>query len=109
MDVAPLQPGSQVLCPHCRGWHPVFLGHTEGTPYSQAMMYWVCRGGRYYAGQRGHTSRHPTRERPTPQAARHSADATPVERDPARSVAARAEPERAETVVFKPEPAPRRR
>ena len=57
-----LQIGSLVLCPHCRGWHPVTLGHTEGTPYTLAMMYFVCRGGWYYAGQLGLVSRHLTRE-----------------------------------------------
>src|SRR5687768_6530375 len=29
----------------------------EATPYTQAMLYWVCRGARHYAGQRGQTSR----------------------------------------------------
>lgn len=56
-----LEPGSLVRCPHCRHWHPVFIGHDSGTPYTQAMLYFVCRNGRYYAGQIGHTSRHPTR------------------------------------------------
>ena len=56
-----LQPGSLVLCPHCGRWHPVSLGHTTGTPYTQAMLYFMCRGGRYYAGQLGQTSRHRTR------------------------------------------------
>jgi len=60
-DGPPLQRGSHILCPHCRAWHPVVIGHLEGIPYTQAMMYWVCRGGRYYAGQRSQMSRHPTR------------------------------------------------
>ena len=56
-----LQIGSLVLCPHCRRWHPVTTGHTEGTPYTQAMLYFFCRGGRYYAGQLGQSSRHPVK------------------------------------------------
>jgi hypothetical protein len=56
-----LQVGSHVLCPHCHRWHPVTLGHTEGTPYTQAMLYFVCRRRRYYAGQLGQPSRHRTR------------------------------------------------
>lgn len=58
-----LDVGSLVLCPHCRRWHPVILGHTEGTPYTQAMLYFVCREGRYYAGQLRQMSRHPMRMR----------------------------------------------
>ena len=56
-----LQIGSLVLCPHCRKWHPVVKGHTEGTEYTQRMLYFACRGGRYYAGQVGQESRHQTR------------------------------------------------
>jgi hypothetical protein len=56
-----LQTDSLVMCPHCRRWHPVILGHTEGTPYTQAILYFLCRGGRYYAGQLGQTSRHPAK------------------------------------------------
>ena len=60
-NTRPLQQHSLVLCPHCRRWHPVSLGHTTGTPYTVAMLYFMCRGGRYYAGQLGQTSRDPTR------------------------------------------------
>ena len=56
-----LKVGSEIQCLHCRRWHPVSLGHTEGTPYTLAMLYFVCRGGRYYAGQSERVSRHPTR------------------------------------------------
>lgn len=59
-SAAPLNVGSMVLCPHCRRSHPVMKGHSEGTPYTQAMLYFMCRGGRYYAGQLGQTSRHRT-------------------------------------------------
>ena len=50
-----LQIGSQIRCPHCRQWHPVITGHTEGTEYTVRMLYFVCRTGRYYAGQTGQT------------------------------------------------------
>ena len=43
---APLDLGSLLLCQHCRRSHPMVKGHTEGTPYTQAMLYFVCRGAR---------------------------------------------------------------
>ena len=55
------QLNSLLMRPHCRCWHPIVKGHTEGTPYTQAMLYFVCRGGGFYAGQLGHVSRHATR------------------------------------------------
>ena len=70
MDNPPrLQPGAEVRCPHCRRWHPVFVGHTEGTDYTLAMLYFMCRGARFYAGQIGHVSRHPTSPPIAPQGA----------------------------------------
>jgi hypothetical protein len=60
---APLDVDSLLHCPHGYRWHPVIQGHTEGTSYTQAMLYFVCPGGRYYAGQSGQTSRHSTRNR----------------------------------------------
>jgi hypothetical protein len=51
----------RIRCPHCRQWHAVFYGHTEGTDYTLQMLYFTCRGMRFYAGQAGQTSRHPTR------------------------------------------------
>jgi hypothetical protein len=59
-DQLPLQLDSRLLCPHCRRWHRVVKGHTEGTDYTLAMLYFPCRGGQYYAGQLGQTSRHPS-------------------------------------------------
>jgi hypothetical protein len=43
-----------------RRWHPVTMWHTEGTPYTQQMLYWKCAKGLYFAGTRGHISRHET-------------------------------------------------
>ncbi len=56
-----LDVGAEVRCSHCHRWHPVIAGHTEGTDYTVRMRYFVCRGLRYYAGQQGQASRHPTR------------------------------------------------
>jgi hypothetical protein len=56
-----LEADSLLRCPHCRRWHPVFIGHNSVTPYTQAMLYFTCRGGRYYAGQLGQASRHPVK------------------------------------------------
>jgi len=36
--------------------------HMEGTEYTRQMLYWECRGERYYAGQVGTASRHETRQ-----------------------------------------------
>ena len=55
-----LEPGDELRCPHCRRWHPVTTWHTEGTPYTQQMLYWKCAKGMYFAGTRGHISRHET-------------------------------------------------
>ena len=43
-----LEPGDEVRCPRCRGWHPVVALHTEGTPYTLDMLYWECSKGRYF-------------------------------------------------------------
>jgi hypothetical protein len=60
-DTNRLHPGSHIRCPHCRQWHSVYHGHTEGTDYTLQMLYFTCRGLRYYAGQDGYASRHPTK------------------------------------------------
>jgi hypothetical protein len=61
MKPKPLHPGDEVRCPHCRRWHPVIQKYREGTQYTMHMLMWNCRGGSYYAGQIGTTSRYPTR------------------------------------------------
>jgi hypothetical protein len=48
-----LQPGARIRCPHCRNWHPLFHGHADGTDYTRQMLYFICRGQRFYAGQAG--------------------------------------------------------
>jgi hypothetical protein len=46
----PIAAGDELLCPHCRRWHPLVKRHDELTPYTQAMLYFDCRGW-YYSGQ----------------------------------------------------------
>ena len=46
---------------HCRRWHPVVKWHSEGTAYTLQMLYFDCRGKRYYAGQEDLESRHETK------------------------------------------------
>jgi hypothetical protein len=33
-----LDEGDELLCAHCRRWHPVTGWHTQGTSYTQAML-----------------------------------------------------------------------
>jgi hypothetical protein len=61
MNEPALHVGDLVRCPHCRRWHPAIRWHTEGTPYTQRMLYIECKGLRYYAGQDGLPSRHEIR------------------------------------------------
>jgi hypothetical protein len=38
----PLKIGDLLRCPHCRRWHPLVKGHTEGTAYTLRMLYFDC-------------------------------------------------------------------
>jgi hypothetical protein len=57
---ARLQVGDVLRCPRCRKWHPVVKCHTSGTDYTLRMLYFRCKGQRFYAGQEGLESRHET-------------------------------------------------
>jgi len=57
----PLRVGDLLRCPHCRRWHRVVKCHNEGTAYTLRMLYFDCRGKRYYAGQEDRESRHETK------------------------------------------------
>lgn len=61
MNSPRLQAADELLCPHCRRWHPVVQKYPEGTPYTTQMLMWECRDRSYYAGQVGTISRFPTR------------------------------------------------
>ena len=53
--------GDLLRCPHCRQWHAVVNWHTSGTLSSLKMLYFECKGQRFYAGQEGLESRFETR------------------------------------------------
>jgi len=59
----PLHPSDELHCPHCRRWHPLIKPYDEGTAVTQGMLFFVCRGGRYYGGQVEGASRFQTRAR----------------------------------------------
>jgi hypothetical protein len=61
MNEPPLHVGDLVKCPRCRRWHPAIRWHTAGTPYALNMLYFDCKGWRYYAVQHGLPSGHHTR------------------------------------------------
>ena len=46
---------------HRRRWHPVVKWHSEGTASTLRMLYFDCRGQRYYGGQEDLESRHETK------------------------------------------------
>ena len=52
-----LQLGDEVKCPNCRHWHPVYCREADSVnkahPYAATMLYFLCRGGEYFAGMRG--------------------------------------------------------
>jgi hypothetical protein len=50
-DTPRLHPGARIRCPHCREWHAVDHGHTEGTDYTLQMLYFTCRGLRFQRGR----------------------------------------------------------
>ena len=56
-----LKVGDLLWRPHCRRWHPVVRWHSEGTAYTLRMLYFDCRGKRYYAGQENLEIRHDTK------------------------------------------------
>src|SRR5262245_4220077 len=57
----PLAPGVEVRCPHCDAWHRVHPAATEGTEETRSMVFFLCRGGRYFAGSLGYPSQFQTR------------------------------------------------
>ena len=61
--VQALAPGDELHCPHCHRWHTLTLniGNIRSTDYSDAMLFFKCSKGSYYAGEIGGSSRFPTR------------------------------------------------
>lgn len=76
-------------CSKCGQWHAVELaqGNVGESEHAKEMMFWLCRGERFYAGQRGSVGRRPladanrfTSSRVVPPSARranHPGDPTP--------------------------------
>jgi hypothetical protein len=58
-----LEAGMLLKCRHCGDWHSVqsATGNAGESEHALAMLYWYCRGGRFYAGQRGAAARFPLR------------------------------------------------
>jgi len=56
-----LQPGAEVRCPRCHRWHVAEQRKIDSTAYADAMLFVVCGGSLYYAGNIGTPSRHPVR------------------------------------------------
>ena len=64
MEDAPrLDIGMLLKCSKCGQWHTVRPADSDVGESDQAkeMLYWLCRGRRYYAGQRGAVVRQPLR------------------------------------------------
>ena len=64
----PLEAGWLLKCSQCGEWHTVRRadGNVGKSEQGLAMRYWLCCGGRFYAGQRGSTPRCPIRN-PRPE------------------------------------------
>jgi hypothetical protein len=62
-DALRLEEGMLLKCSKCGEWHTVRLadGNVGEAEHAKEMLYWLCRGGRFYAGQRGSIGRLPIR------------------------------------------------
>ena len=62
-DTLRLETGMLLKCSKCGEWHTV--RHADGNvgeaEHAKEMLYWLCRGQRFYAGQRGSVARTPLR------------------------------------------------
>jgi hypothetical protein len=62
-DASRLEDGMLLKCSKCGEWHTVRPddGQSGEHEHAKDMLYWLCRGRRFYAGQRGAVSRWPLR------------------------------------------------
>ena len=69
-DTLRLEAGMLLKCSHCGEWHTVRPadGNVGESEHALAMLYWLCRGRRFYAGQRGAVPRMPIRRPRGPEA-----------------------------------------
>jgi hypothetical protein len=53
-DTPRLEDGMLLKCSKCNQWHTVRPADgTADTEHAKEMLFWLCRGRRFYAGQRG--------------------------------------------------------
>ena len=62
-DAPRLEGGMLLKCSKCGEWHTVRPadGNVGEAEHAKEMLYWLCRGRRFYAGQRGSVGRWPVR------------------------------------------------
>lgn len=61
-DAPRLDDGMLLKCSKCDQWHTVRpADDTADTEHAKEMLFWLCRGRRFYAGQRGTVPRMPIR------------------------------------------------
>ena len=62
-DAPRLEEGMLLKCRKCGEWHTVrpAEGNVGEAEHANEMLYWLCRGRRFYAGQRGSVGRWPVR------------------------------------------------
>jgi hypothetical protein len=60
-----LHPGMLLKCSRCGSWHEVKSNEADvgTTTAARDMLYWTCRGDRFFAGNLGGTARYATRRR----------------------------------------------
>lgn len=63
-DALRLDDGMLLKCSKCGEWHTVRPsdGDVGESEHAKEMLYWLCRGRRFYAGQRGTVARMPIRQ-----------------------------------------------
>lgn len=63
-DAVRLDDGMLLKCSKCGEWHTVRPADDKAgdTDHAKDMLYWLCRGRRFYAGQRGAVARMPIRQ-----------------------------------------------
>ena len=62
---ARLEPEMLLRCSRCGQWHEVHFDRENAgeTEHARAMLFWKCRGAKFYAGQAGGYSRHVVKRR----------------------------------------------
>jgi hypothetical protein len=62
-ETSPLDLGMQLKCSKCGEWHAVRVAEAseDVTADATERLYWLCRGRRFDAGQRGSAPKLPTR------------------------------------------------